>query len=129
MKNLNLLEACSIIGDALASRLALVSNREAMSNLMPLKDCLILLRAKIPWLRITRVTFYNLLVILSTRLGEFMLGNLIMFHTMLLCIKMRLLALGNQPMLNFLKRKLLPRQMIIMFHLKLLMLHMCLLTN
>jgi hypothetical protein len=36
------------MGDALASRMALVSNREAMSNLMPLKDCLILLRAKIP---------------------------------------------------------------------------------
>jgi hypothetical protein len=34
-----------------------------------------------------------------------MLGNLIMFHTMLSCIKMRLLALGNQPMLNCLKKK------------------------
>jgi hypothetical protein len=88
------------MGDALASRMALVSNREAMSNLMPLKDCLILLRAKLPWLRIMRVTFYILLVILSIRLGEFMLRNLIMFHTMLLCIKMRLLALRNQPMLN-----------------------------
>jgi hypothetical protein len=38
MKNLNLLEACSIMGDALALRMALVSNREAMSSLMPLKD-------------------------------------------------------------------------------------------
>jgi hypothetical protein len=66
MKILNLLEACSTMGDALASRMALVSNREAMSNSMPLKDCLILLRAKLPWLRITRVTFYILVVILST---------------------------------------------------------------
>jgi hypothetical protein len=30
------------MGDALASRMALVSNREAMSNLMSPKDCLIL---------------------------------------------------------------------------------------
>jgi hypothetical protein len=37
--------------------MALVSNKEAMSNSMPLKDCLTLLRAKLPWLRITRVTF------------------------------------------------------------------------
>jgi hypothetical protein len=48
MKNLNLLEACSIVGDALALRMALVSNREAMSNLMPLRNCLTLLRAKLP---------------------------------------------------------------------------------
>jgi hypothetical protein len=48
---------------------------------------------------------------------------------MLLCIKMRLLALGNQPMLNCLKRNLLLHQMNPMFHLRLLMLHMSLLTN
>jgi hypothetical protein len=42
MKILNLLEACSTMGDALASRMALVSNREAMSNLMHPKDCLTL---------------------------------------------------------------------------------------
>jgi hypothetical protein len=48
MKNLNLLEACSKVGDALALRMVLVSNREAMSSLMPLKDCLILLRARLP---------------------------------------------------------------------------------
>jgi hypothetical protein len=40
MKNLNLLEACSIAGDALALRMALVSNREAMSSLMPLRNCI-----------------------------------------------------------------------------------------
>jgi hypothetical protein len=60
MKNLNLLEACSIMGDALASRMALVSNREAMSNLMPPKDCPVLLRARLPWFRITRAIFYIL---------------------------------------------------------------------
>jgi hypothetical protein len=103
MKILNLLEACSIVEDALASRMALVSNREAMSSLMPLKDCLILLRVRLPWLRITRVTFYIMLVISNTKLGEFMLRKLILFLTMHLCIGMRLLALGNLPMLNCLK--------------------------
>jgi hypothetical protein len=73
MKNLNLLEACSIMGDALASRMSLVSNREAMSKSMPLKDCLILLWARLPWFRITRAIFYILLVIPNTKLGEFML--------------------------------------------------------
>jgi hypothetical protein len=97
MKKLNFLEACSIMGDDLASRMALVFNREAMSNLMPLKDYLILLRARLPWFRITRTIFYILLVIPNTKLGEFMPRNLIMFLTMFLCIRMRLLALGNQP--------------------------------
>jgi hypothetical protein len=129
MKNLNLLEACSIVGDTLALRMALVSNRETMSSLMTLKDFLILLRAKLPWFRIMRAIFYILLIILSTKLGEFMLGNLILFLTMLLCIRMRLLALGNQPMLNCLKGKLLLHQINIIFHSRLLMLLMCLLTN
>jgi hypothetical protein len=66
---------------------------------------------------------------LRTKLGEFMLGNLILFLTMLLCIRMRLLALGNQHMLNCLKRKLLLYQMIIIFHSQLLMLFICSLTN
>jgi hypothetical protein len=35
MKILNLLEACSIAGDALALRMTLASNRETMSSLMP----------------------------------------------------------------------------------------------
>jgi hypothetical protein len=112
-----------------ALRMALVSNREAMSSLMPLKDCLILLRAKLPWFRIMRAIFYILLIILRTKLGEFMLRKLILFLTMLLCIRMRLLALGNQPMLNCLKRKLLLHQMNLTFHLRLLMHLMCLLTN
>jgi hypothetical protein len=79
------------------------------------------LRVRLSWLRITSVTFYILLVIPSIKLGEFMLGNLIMFHIMLLCIKMRLLALGNQPMLNCLKKNLLLHQMSLTFHLRLLM--------
>jgi hypothetical protein len=109
------------MGDALALRMALASNRETMSSLMSLKDCLISLRVKLPWLKITRVTFYILLVILSTRLGEFMLIRLILFLIMLLYIKMRLLALGILLMLKCLKRNLLQHKMNLMFHLKLLM--------
>src|SRR5688572_13653721 len=116
MKNLNLLEACSIVGDALASRMALASKRETMSNLMfLLKDCIILLRARLPWLRITRVTFCTLPVIPSTRLGEFILGSLTLALIMLLCIRVRHLALGNQPVLNCLKIKLLLHQIILTF--------------
>jgi hypothetical protein len=58
-----------------------------------------------------------------------MLRRLIMFPIMLFCIRMRHLALGILPILKCLKRKLLLHQMIIMFHLRLLMLLMCLLTN
>jgi hypothetical protein len=43
--------------------------------------------------------------------------------------KMRLLALGNQLMKNCLKIKILLHQMSTTFHLRLLMLPMCLLTN
>jgi hypothetical protein len=129
MKSLNLLEACPIVGDALALRMALVSNREAMSRLMPLRNFLTLLRAKLPWFRIMRAIFYILLTILNTKLGEFMLGNLILFLTMLLCIRMRPLALGILHMLKCLKRKLLLHQMIIIFHSKLLMLLICSLIN
>jgi hypothetical protein len=110
------------MGDAL---MALASNRETMSSLMPLRNCLILLRARLPWFRITRVTFYTLLVIPNTRLGEFMLESLILFLIMLLCTRMRQLALGNQLMLNCLKGNLLLHQMSQLFHLRLLMLLMC----
>jgi hypothetical protein len=58
-----------------------------------------------------------------------MLENLTLFIIMHLCTKIRLLALGNQLMLNFLKRKLMLHQMSITFHLRRLMLPMCLLTN
>jgi DNA repair exonuclease SbcCD ATPase subunit len=121
-KKLNLLEACSIVGDALASRMALASKRKTMSNLMPLlKDCLTLLRARLPCLKTTRVTFCTLPVIPSIRLGELILGSLTLALIMLLCIRVRHLALGNQPVLNCLRRKLQVHQMILTFHLKLLM--------
>jgi hypothetical protein len=78
----------------------------------------------LPCLRITRAIFCILLVILRIRLGEFMLRRLILFLTMLLFIRMRLLALGVLPMLKCLKRNLLLYQMNITFHLRLLMHHM-----
>src|SRR5688572_31149354 len=122
MKSLNLLEVCSIMGDTLALRMALATKGETMSNLVPLlKDCQILLRARLPCLRITRVTFYTLPVILRAKLGELILGSLTLALTMLLCIRVRHLALGNQPVLSCLERKLLMHQMIMTFHLKLLM--------
>jgi hypothetical protein len=85
------------------------------------KDCLILLRARLPWLRIMKVTFYILLIILSTKLGKFMLENLTLFLIIHSCIRMRPLALGIPPMLKCLKRKLLLHQINIIFHLRLLM--------
>jgi hypothetical protein len=122
MKKLNLLVVCSKMGDALASRMALASKRETMSNLMPLlKDCLTLLRARLPCLRITKVTFCTLPVIPSTKLGEFTLGSLTLALIMLLCIRVRHLALGNQPVLNCLRRKLPLHKMILTSHLRLLM--------
>src|SRR5688572_501572 len=130
MRNLNLLVACFIMGDALALRMALASKRETMTNLMSLlRTCLTLLRARLPCLRITRATFCTLPAILRAKLGKFILGSLTLALIMLLCIRVRHLALGNQPVPSCLERKLLMHQMIIPFHLKLLMLLMCLLTN
>jgi hypothetical protein len=63
-----------------------------------------LLRVRLPWFRIERVTFYILKTILSIRLGEFMLENLTMFLIMLLCIVMRHLALGIQLTSKCLKK-------------------------
>jgi hypothetical protein len=85
------------------------------------RNCLTLLRVRLPWLRITRAIFYILLIIPSIRLGEFMIGSLIMFPIMLLCTRMRHLALGILPMLKCLKRNLLLHQVNLMFYLKLLM--------
>jgi hypothetical protein len=48
MKNLNSLEACSIMGDALALRMALASNRETMSSLMPPKKLSNFVKGKAP---------------------------------------------------------------------------------
>jgi hypothetical protein len=68
-ENLNLLEACFVMGDTQALRMALASNKgaKATSSLMPLKaDYLILLRVRLPWFRIERGTFYILRAILRT---------------------------------------------------------------
>jgi hypothetical protein len=117
--------------DALTLRMVLVSNKEAKAipNLIPLRNCLILLRVRLSWFKIERVKFYILQTILSIRLGKVMLENLTMFLIMILCIKMRLLVLGILLMSKCLRRKFLMHQMSIIFHLKLLMLLMCLLTN
>jgi hypothetical protein len=90
--------------------MTLASNREAMSNSMPLRNCPTLLRARLPWLKITRVTFYTLSVILSTKLGEFTLGSLTLALIMLLGIRVRHLMklpkkkspiASNEPNISF----------------------------
>jgi hypothetical protein len=87
----------------------------------PRIDYLILLRVRLPWFRIERVTFYILRTILITKLGKFMLENIILFLIMLTCIVMRLLVLGIQLISKCLKRKLSMHKMNIAFHLRLLM--------
>jgi hypothetical protein len=105
-----------------ALRMALATKGETMSKLVPLlKSCPISLRARLPCLRTTRVTFYTLPVILRAKLGKFILGSLTLDLIMLSCIRVRHLALGNQPVLSCLKRKFLVHQMNIAFHLRLLM--------
>jgi hypothetical protein len=71
------------------------------------------------------VIFYILQTILSIKLGKFMLENLILFLTMHLCIKMRLLVLGIPLISKCLRRKFQMHKMSIVFHLRLLMLLMC----
>jgi hypothetical protein len=71
------------------------------------RNCLILLKARLPWFRIVKAIFYIRQTIVSTRLGKFMLGNLTLFLIMHSCIRMRLLALGIPLMLKCLKRKFL----------------------
>jgi hypothetical protein len=131
MKNLNLLEACFIMGDTLSLRMVFASNKgaKATPNLTPLRNYLILLRVRLPWFRIEKVTFYILRTILSTRLGKSVLQNLILFLIMLICIVMKHLALGIPLVSKCLKRKFLMYQMSITFNLKPLMHLMCLLTN
>jgi hypothetical protein len=91
----------------------------------PRTNSLILLRIRLPWFRIEKVTFYILKTILSIRLGGFMLENLILFLIMRLCIVMRLLTLVIQLISKCLKRKLLMHQMNIAFYLRLLMHLLC----
>jgi hypothetical protein len=85
----------------------------------PRMDYLNLLRVRLIWFRIERVAFYILRTILSTKLGKFTLEKLILFLIMLICIVMRLLALGIQLILKCLKVKLQMYQMNIAFHSKL----------
>jgi hypothetical protein len=132
MKILNLLIVCFIMGDTLTLRMTLASNKgaKATSNLMPLETSFLTLsRARLSWFRIGKVTFYIMRTILSIRLGKSSLRNLIMFLIMLLCIVMRLLAPGIQLISKCLRKRLLMHQMNIACHLKLLMHHLCLLTN
>jgi hypothetical protein len=132
MKILKLLVICFIMGDALALRMALASNlgAKATSNLMPLETSfLILSRARLPWFRTDKVTFYILKTILSIIIERLMLRNRIMFLIILLFTVMRLLALGIQLISKCLRKRLLMHQMNIAFHLRLLMHHLCSLTN
>jgi hypothetical protein len=62
---------------------------------------------------------------LEHKLGKFILGSLTLALIMLLFIRVRHLVLGNQPVLNCLRRKLLLHQMNLMYLLRLLMLLMC----
>ena len=92
-----------------ALRMTLASNKatKATPNLIPPRtDYIILLRVRLPWFKIERVTFYILKTILSTKLGKFMLENLTIFLIMLLCIEIRHLVLGIQLISKCLKRKL-----------------------
>jgi hypothetical protein len=75
------------------------------------------------------VTFFILKTILSIKLEEFMLRNLILFLIMLLFTVMRLLALGIQLISKCLRKRLLMHLMNIAFHLRPLMRHLFLLTN
>jgi hypothetical protein len=86
-------------------------------------------KGKAPMVQDNEGTFYTMPVIPNIKLGEFILGSLTLALIMLLCIRVRHLALGNQHMLNCLRRKLLLHQMSLTFHLRLLMLLMCSLTN
>jgi hypothetical protein len=132
MKILNLLVECFTMGDTLASRMEMASNLGAKttSNLMPIRTRFpTLLRARLPCYKIEKVTFYILKTILSIRLEEFMLRNLIMLLIMLIFIVMRLLVLGIQLILRCLRKGLLMHQMNIAFHLRPLMHPLFLLTN
>jgi hypothetical protein len=78
-------------------------------------------KGKAPMAQDNEDIFYILLVIPSIKLGEFILGSLILVLIMLLCIRMKHLALSIPLMLKCLKRNLLLHQMSLMFHLRLLM--------
>ena len=106
----NLLVVCFIMGEDLTLRMGLASNigAKTTSNLMPIKTrFLTLLRARLLWFKIEKVTFYILKTILSIRLEEFMLRNIIMLLIMLIFTVMRLLALGIHLISKWLRKRLL----------------------
>jgi hypothetical protein len=90
---------------------------------------LTLLRVSLPWCKIEKVTFYILKTILSIRLEEFMLRNLILLLIMLIFTVMRLLVLVIQLILKCLRKRLLMHQINIAFHLRPLMHPLFLLIN
>jgi hypothetical protein len=97
MKNLSLRIACFIMGDALTLRMILASNLGAKTtlNLMPMATKFLnLLRARLLWCKIVKVTFYILRTILLINLEEYMLGNLILLLIILIFTRIRHLALG-----------------------------------
>jgi hypothetical protein len=117
LKSLNLLEACSIMGDALALRMALVSNMEAMSSLMPPKRLSNFVKGKAPMVQDSEGY-----ILYPTNYPEHKIRRIharkphtISHHVFM--YKNGLIALGNQLMLNCLKRKIQLHQMSIMFHL------------
>jgi hypothetical protein len=132
MKFLNLLVVCSTMGGALALRMGLASNlgTKTTSNLMHIETRFpTLLRARLPWCKIKKVTFYILRTILSIRLQKFMLRNVILLLIMFIFTEMRLQVLGIQLMLRCLRKRLLILQMNIEFHLRHLMHPLFLLIN
>jgi hypothetical protein len=127
-ENFKFARSTFIMGDTLA----LVSNKEAKatSKLMPLRTSFLTsLRTRLPWFWIRKATFYILKTIMSTKLEEFMLENLILFLIMLICTVMRLLALDIQLISKCLRKRLLMHPLNIALHVKLLMNLLCLLTN
>jgi hypothetical protein len=102
------------------SNIKLNAHRNKISNFV---------RARHPWFKIEKVTFYILKTILSIRLEEFMLRNLILLLIMLIFTVMRLLVLVIQLILKCLRKRLLMHQINIAFHLRPLMHPLFLLIN
>jgi hypothetical protein len=120
MKNLNLLEACFIMGDTLALRMALASNKgaKATPNLMPPKKLSNFVKGKAHMVQDREVYILYPKNYPEHKIRKIHAKNLILFLIMLICIVMR-----------HLKRKSLMHQMSTTFHLRLLMHVMCSLTN
>jgi hypothetical protein len=116
------------MGDARALKMALASNKgaKATSSLMPPRtDSLILLRVRLPWFRIERVTFYILRTILSTKLGKIHArkSHIVSHHAYMYSNKAS--SSRHSTHIKMPKKKLSMHQMNIAFHLRLLMRLMC----